>query len=826
MPTLSALIGLVRQVSSSLLAQVRGRGLSLNFAFMLCAVASLCLFDPTEANAHQRTLLRRNVASELEVYFTAWPAATYCHIVNLTHEYRYDDADYVCFIWMRMTVLSMITTPMYRLCHLMKLFHIEDHGLLVQDTLLQADMLTWDDCYFDVRNETKRSADCAACKIAVVCGHQVEYSNGPECATATEGNIDVEYCHGKDKVNATEASKRCADKSSALVDMKQVRDPLHHSFGNDPSVNREFWLDLTKEDLREVSGLVAFDLDDIDWNMPCITVWLGALVPWFYKRNCSQLYPVICEDSTYDWSKQRRYIAVEADCVYFTAWPAATYCHIVNLTHEYTYDDADYVCFIWMRMTVLSMITTPMYRLCHLMKLFHIEDHGLLVQDTLLQADMLTWDDCYFDVRNETKRSADCTACKIAVVCAHQVEYSNGPECATATEGNIDVEYCHGKDKVNATEASKRCADKSSALVDMKQMPDPLHNSFENDPSVNREFWLDLTKEDLREVSGLLAFDLDDIDWNMPCITVWLGALVPWFYKRNCSQLYPVICEGSTYDWSKQRRYIAVEADCANVSVETTHCQSEGGTFNKTTASEFCANHRLLLLNAKTFYRVLGIVFRSDEQSPPWFDQSLEIWDARSKSSRQHSIDECLAFNLYGSRRIEWSPRNCSEELRYLCRKSHPPKTHGFTCENASLPNMAGSHPACRTNLERPYPVAARVCDALGMELLPGTVENKFITNIIKHYEDYTHRGRDRLYWLDVPPPSGNSSVCSAALYGDDGIATALSGLQCNTSLHSLCVFTNIKRRSTVAPSTSETTMDIASDNIDIGNGTVSDVAS
>ncbi|XP_065311710.1 uncharacterized protein [Dermacentor albipictus] len=703
MPTLSALIGLVRQVSSSLLAQVRGRGLSLNFAFMLCAVASLCLFDPTEANAHQRTLLRRNVASELEgrafylippkvkcLYFTAWPAATYCHIVNLTHEYRYDDADYVCFIWMRMTVLSMITTPMYRLCHLMKLFHIEDHGLLVQDTLLQADMLTWDDCYFDVRNETKRSADCAACKIAVVCGHQVEYSNGPECATATEGNIDVEYCHGKDKVNATEASKRCADKSSALVDMKQVRDPLHHSFGNDPSVNREFWLDLTKEDLREVSGLVAFDLDDIDWNMPCITVWLGALVPWFYKRNCSQLYPVICEDSTYDWSKQRRYIAVEADCVYFTAWPAATYCHIVNLTHEYTYDDADYVCFIWMRMTVLSMITTPMYRLCHLMKLFHIEDHGLLVQDTLLQADMLTWDDCYFDVRNETKRSADCTACKIAVVCAHQVEYSNGPECATATEGNIDVEYCHGKDKVNATEASKRCADKSSALVDMKQMPDPLHNSFENDPSVNREFWLDLTKEDLR----------------------------------------------------------------------------------------------------------------------------------------QHSIDECLAFNLYGSRRIEWSPRNCSEELRYLCRKSHPPKTHGFTCENASLPNMAGSHPACRTNLERPYPVAARVCDALGMELLPGTVENKFITNIIKHYEDYTHRGRDRLYWLDVPPPSGNSSVCSAALYGDDGIATALSGLQCNTSLHSLCVFTNIKRRSTVAPSTSETTMDIASDNIDIGNGTVSDVAS
>nr|XP_050044124.1 uncharacterized protein LOC126541403 [Dermacentor andersoni] len=137
-----------------------------------------------------------------------------------------------------------------------------------------------------------------------------------------------------------------------------------------------------------------------------------------------------------------------------------------------------------------------------------------------------------------------------------------------------------------------------------------------------------------------------------------------------------------------------------------------------------------------------------------------------------------------------------------------------------------GRRPVCRTNLEKPYPVAARVCDALGMDLLPGTAENKFITNIIRYNEDYTHRGRDILYWLDVPPPSGNSSVCSAALYGDDGIATALSGLQCNTSLHSLCVFTNIERHSTVAPSTSETTTDIASDNTDIGNGTVSDVAS
>ncbi|XP_065311702.1 uncharacterized protein [Dermacentor albipictus] len=598
MHALNALIGSVRLVSSSMLVQVRGRGLSLSFAFMLCTVASLCLFDPSEANAHQRTLLRRNVASELEG--SKWPILIY-----------------------------------------------------------------------------------------------------------------------------------------------------------------------------------------------------------------------------------------DVNCVYFTAWPAATYCHIGTVTPPATYDEAEFECLIWTRMSVLSMTTTPMYRLCHLMKLFHIEDHGLLVQDTLLQMDTLTWNDCYFDVRNETKTPENCAACEIALVCATDVHYSSGPECVTKAEGNIDVEYCYGKDKVNVTEASKRCAEKSSALVAIEELPRILYETLANDRLLTWEFWVDLTKEDLRKVAGVVAFDVDDIDWNMPCITVWFGAWAAWFYKRNCSQLYPVICENRTYIENQRGRYsINIHLYCANPPSWAYYCLSERGTINKKAASEFCANRRLSLLTAKTFYEIQEIYFVFKELPDPLADSRFEYWDARSTSSRQDSIDECLAVELtyvpqYKSNFPQYNriPRNCSEELGYVCKKSHPPKTHGFTCENASLPNM-GRRPACRTNLEKPYPVAARVCDALGMDLLPGTVEDKFITNIIRYYEDYTHRGRNRLYWLDVPTPSGNSSVCTAALYGDDGVAAALSEVDCNTSLHSLCVFTNNERRSTVvAPSTSEITIDIASDDTDIGNGTVSDVA-
>ncbi|XP_054932612.1 uncharacterized protein [Dermacentor andersoni] len=330
MHALNALIGSVRLVSSSMLVQVRGRGLSISLTFMLCAGASLCLFDPTEANAHQRTLLRRNVASEPGgdpwpilisrlncLYFTAWPAATYCHIGKATPANTYH-AEYECLVWTRMSVLSMTTTPMYRLCHLMKLFHIEDHGLLVQDTLLQMDTLTWDDCYFDVRNETKPPENCATCEIALVCATELHYSNGPECVTKAEGNNDVQYCYGKDKVNATEASKRCAEKSSALVEIEELPRLLHETLANEPLLNWEFWVDLTKEDVRELAGVVAFDVDDIDWNMPCITVWFGAWVPWFYKRNCSQLYHVICENSIQ--SKSGRFsapISIEVYCDQF-----------------------------------------------------------------------------------------------------------------------------------------------------------------------------------------------------------------------------------------------------------------------------------------------------------------------------------------------------------------------------------------------------------------------------------------------------------------------------------------------------------------------------
>ncbi|XP_075534902.1 uncharacterized protein LOC142570401 [Dermacentor variabilis] len=447
MHALNALIGSVRLVSSSMLVQVRGRGLSLSLAFMLCAVASLCQFDPTEANAHPRTLLRRTVGSELEG----------------------------------------------RRRFLARPFH------------------TWD---------------------------------------------------------------------------------VH--------------------------------------------------------------------------------------CLYFTAWPAATYCHIGTLVALTTIDYAEFECLIWTRMSVLSMTTTPMYRICHLMKLFHIEARGVLVQDTLLQIDTLTWDDCYFDVRNETKPPENCTGCNIALVCATPLHYLNGPDCVTKAEGNIDVEYCYEKDKVNATEASKRCAEKSSALVEIEELPRTLHEALANDPILNWEFWVDLKKEDVSKLAGVVAFDVDDIDWNMPCVTVWFGAWVPWFYKRNCSQLYPVMCENSTYTKSGPiGNTINAEVYCADVPSKATFCLLENGTFNKKAASEFCANRRLLLLTAKLFYEIHTIYFVWEGPFVQWSYPRYVYWDARSTSSRQDSINECLAVELESDTpqfyfpfpQYNRIPRNCSEELGYVSER-------------------------------------------------------------------------------------------------------------------------------------------------------------
>ncbi|KAH7975455.1 hypothetical protein HPB52_001784 [Rhipicephalus sanguineus] len=132
MPARNTRLGSTRPPSSSLVVQVRCHGLLFAFALTGFALVLLSQLDTAEANAYVRSPLQNGGEEETEVYFTEWPPHTYCHLRNTTGFYTFDDADKYCQS-IAMSVLSMIYTPMYRICRLIRLFGIKDHRLWVED---------------------------------------------------------------------------------------------------------------------------------------------------------------------------------------------------------------------------------------------------------------------------------------------------------------------------------------------------------------------------------------------------------------------------------------------------------------------------------------------------------------------------------------------------------------------------------------------------------------------------------------------------------------------------------------------------------------------
>ncbi|KAL1475698.1 hypothetical protein MTO96_019223 [Rhipicephalus appendiculatus] len=174
MPALNARLGSVRPPSFSLVVQVRGRGLLFALALTGFAVALLSQFVNAEASAYDRTRPRIGVQGELEVlrqtqlarrqipyypyelitearktrvqcvYFTEWPPHTYCLVRSGMDFYSFNDSRQYCETIL-MSVLSMASTPMYRICRLIRHFGIQNRRLWVMDTLHQPDTLGWED---------------------------------------------------------------------------------------------------------------------------------------------------------------------------------------------------------------------------------------------------------------------------------------------------------------------------------------------------------------------------------------------------------------------------------------------------------------------------------------------------------------------------------------------------------------------------------------------------------------------------------------------------------------------------------------------------------
>ncbi|XP_072142628.1 uncharacterized protein [Dermacentor andersoni] len=476
-------------------------------------------------------------------------------------------------------------------------------------------------------------------------------------------------------------------------------------------------------------------------------------------------------------------------CYYFKTRPVRTYCHVLGLTGVVTAQAAQNECRA-ISMDIISMNTTPMHRLCTLMKLFGLEEHKLWLADVLNQSGPLTWDECNIEVlaANVTKAPSNCTICNIAVVCDAGFYHASGSNCVVVEHDSDDVEYCYYDEKATALESRDHCLSQSSQslLMNVRLLNETQLDYLRRVVRTDLEFWVDLKEEDVRELSGVVSFNADSIDWGSSCFTVWFGRDVPWFFKRNCDELYPVVCEDSTKTWSLREHGLA--NDCIyhrSGSWMFDYCVPEGRTFNMAAGSRFCSNHSMSLLKGRTLHELFFVYTRIDNQPRDALEKFL-IWEAGSTLSRKHEMKTCPAVNFLASP-LATLPRNCSEKLGYICRRPKQPETHRFNCENVSR-TQTTRPPTCENHSKLPYEESVKACNAVGMNLLPEGLDINTYENLLMAYGNSRRHSEAAVYWLSSV--KSDSNHCMALVH--NYTTFIVDGINCSTKLRSLCVFANI----------------------------------
>lgn len=434
-------------------------------------------------------------------------------------------------------------------------------------------------------------------------------------------------------------------------------------------------------------------------------------------------------------------------CFYFKTRPLRTYCHVLGLTGVITAQDAENEC-LSISMDIISMNTTPMHRLCTLMKYFGLEEHKLWLADVLNRSEPLTWDECNIEVltANVTKVPSNCPICNIAVVCDAGFYHSKGSNCVVLEHGTDDVEYCYYNDKSTAIESRDHCLRQSSLLMDARLLKHGQADYIRRLARTDLEFWVDLQQEDVSEVSGVVAFDAGAIDWDTSCFTVWFGRDVPWFFNRSCDEQYPVVCEDNTKTDSDTNYPLT---DCIyhrSKSWMFDYCVPEGRTFNMTAGAEFCDKHSMSLLKGKTLHELFFVYTRIVSQPGvitdgflAWDTSGLTMWSPRP-------LSVCPALGFRGSSFVP-IPRNCSEKLGYICRQTRSPETHAFNCENVNR-SQRNRPPTCVNHSNLTFEESVAACNAVGMDLLPDGLDTNTYESLLRSYENYMQPTEDRVYWL------------------------------------------------------------------------------
>uniref|UniRef100_V5H823 Putative latrophilin-3 n=2 Tax=Ixodes ricinus TaxID=34613 RepID=V5H823_IXORI len=492
-------------------------------------------------------------------------------------------------------------------------------------------------------------------------------------------------------------------------------------------------------------------------------------------------------------------------CYYFKTDPVRTYCHVLGLKGSITASEANKEC-NEISMNLLSIKTTPQHRICTLMKVFKLDETKLWIADMSDTLPNSTLSRCNLEVLDETVSNVDrrCKNCSIAVLCDAGFYHSNGANCVTVQEDSRDVEYCYHKEPLGAYESELQCRNHSTDLMNETILRQhSLLNYVRPIVRTDLEFWVNMRKEDVSEVSGVIAFNTFDHDWNHSCVTVWFGRDVPWFFRRECEDTFQIVCQDTNNKWRNHSNGALLphrghekypQKNCfyhASHSWTFGYCVPEGHKFTISEGMEFCKSRSMELLRGSTLRELFYVSRHLEKHHHNNMDRYL-VWDS---DFRQFTKDEsrCIATSLHESesRNSASKELGCTTLRPYICRRVKNVRPDGTTddpdddprCDNVQRSPGLNLH-ACLNVAPLTYRESVSKCSDLGLKLLNQSLS-------ITHYENLTddlglavHYSEAVMYWL--LKNDSDKDKCAALLR--NGGTFILKNYNCEAKLPFVCV--------------------------------------
>ncbi|EEC08441.1 latrophilin, putative, partial [Ixodes scapularis] len=302
--------------------------------------------------------------------------------------------------------------------------------------------------------------------------------------------------------------------------------------------------------------------------------------------------------------------------------------------------------------------------------------------------------------------------------------------------------YCHVlglKGSITALEANKECNEISMNLLSIKTTPQ--HRIC----TLMKVFKLDETKlwiADI-EVSGVIAFNTFDHDWNHSCVTVWFGRDVPWFFRRECEDTFQIVCQDTNNKWIYH----------ASHSWTFGYCVPEGHKFTISEGMEFCKSRSMELLRGSTLRELFYVSRHLEKHHHNNMDRYL-VWDSD--------------FRRVKNVRSDGTTDDPDDDPR---------------CDNVQRSPGLNVH-ACLNVAPLTYRESVSKCSDLGLKLLNQSLSNTHYDNLIDDLGFAVHYSEAVMYWL--LKNDSDKDKCAALLR--NGGTFILKNYNCEAKLPFVCV--------------------------------------